>query len=188
MADSRSGLGASRTVTVGEPVVREDGSPATVVALHVVPGAADYYNLTVSQLHTYAVGGGQYVVHNCGGGDSAPTGRNIVYRGLAADEDPEAGLTARAPNATNVDPVSHVAGKRLSPWISTTHDLNTAITRYGEHGVVAIDLDQIDTALVDVSEGIPGRDGQMISNWAAKAQEVLIFQRVPSKSIVWRSM
>jgi hypothetical protein len=57
-------------LVVGERVVREDGSPATVVALQVVAGAADYYNLTVSQLHTYAVGGGQYVVHNCGVADN----------------------------------------------------------------------------------------------------------------------
>lgn len=35
------------------------------------PGAADYYNLTISVLHTYAVGALQYVVHNsCG--DSLP--------------------------------------------------------------------------------------------------------------------
>jgi hypothetical protein len=31
----------------------------------VHPGSADYYNLTVSNLHTYAVGDSQAVVHNC---------------------------------------------------------------------------------------------------------------------------
>jgi hypothetical protein len=51
---------------VGEQVVRLDGGTATVAVIHVHPGAADYYNLTVSHLHTYAVGTGQYVVHNCG--------------------------------------------------------------------------------------------------------------------------
>lgn len=54
------------TLFVGEQVVCEDGASATVVAVAVRPGAADYYNLTVSNLHTYAVGIGRYVVHNCG--------------------------------------------------------------------------------------------------------------------------
>ena len=41
---------------LGERVVRLDGTAATVAALAVRLGEADYYNLTVSQLHTYAVG------------------------------------------------------------------------------------------------------------------------------------
>jgi hypothetical protein len=49
---------------VGERVVRLDGTTAVVTAEHVVPGAANYYNLTVSHLHTYLVGIGKYVVHN----------------------------------------------------------------------------------------------------------------------------
>ena len=53
---------------LGELVMRLDGTTATVVALAVRPGISDYYNLTVSQVHTYAVGAGQFVVHNGGGG------------------------------------------------------------------------------------------------------------------------
>lgn len=49
---------------LGERMLRLDGTTATVTALAVRPGVADYYNLTVSVLHTYAVGAGQYVVHN----------------------------------------------------------------------------------------------------------------------------
>lgn len=51
---------------VGERVVRLDGSTAVVAAERTVPGAADYYNLEVSRLHTFAVGASRYVVHNCG--------------------------------------------------------------------------------------------------------------------------
>jgi hypothetical protein len=51
---------------LGERVVRLDGATATVVGLHERTGEeADYYNLTVSEVHTYAVGAGQFVVHNC---------------------------------------------------------------------------------------------------------------------------
>jgi hypothetical protein len=52
---------------VGEHVGELNGRTATIAALAVHPGAADYYNLTVSQLHTYAVGASHAVVHNTNG-------------------------------------------------------------------------------------------------------------------------
>jgi hypothetical protein len=51
---------------VGEPVRRADGSTATVAAIRAVPGAAPMWDLTVADLHDFAVGAGEYVVHNCG--------------------------------------------------------------------------------------------------------------------------
>jgi hypothetical protein len=42
-----------------------DGSTATVVSLRVMAGTAFMYDLTVSNVHTFAVGNGQFVVHNC---------------------------------------------------------------------------------------------------------------------------
>lgn len=68
------------TLQRGERVVREDGVPATVVAVVVRPSAAAYYNLTVSVLHTYAVGSGRYVVHNC-----TPQGRVANARARQLD-------------------------------------------------------------------------------------------------------
>ncbi len=50
---------------LGERVLRADGTTATVVGLHVVSGAASMWDLTVSRVHTFAVGAGQFVVHNC---------------------------------------------------------------------------------------------------------------------------
>jgi RHS repeat-associated protein len=90
---------------LGEHVVRLDGTTATVTALVGRPGVADYYNLTVSELHTYAVGVGQYVVHNCGGtvhsryADGTP-----VYEGqqppkLPANHRPEPGPGAEGPHS-----------------------------------------------------------------------------------------
>lgn len=51
---------------IGEQVVRADGTTATVVGLRVVSGAANMWDLTVANVHTFAVGAGAYVVHNCG--------------------------------------------------------------------------------------------------------------------------
>lgn len=46
-----------------------------MVATRVVPGAAAMWDLTVSQVHTFAVGTGEFVVHNnrCTGGDPTNT-------------------------------------------------------------------------------------------------------------------
>jgi hypothetical protein len=107
---------------------------------------------------------------------------NIVYRGLAQGEDPALGLSARAPGATDVSPLSHVAGKINSPWISTTKSLETATTKYGKFGVVGIDLNRVTGEVVDISGGFPDKPG-MFSNWAIKDQEVLIRGFVPPAAI-----
>ena len=42
-----------------------DGSIGVVSRWKVVPGAKDMYNLEVEKDHTFTVGQGQYIVHNC---------------------------------------------------------------------------------------------------------------------------
>jgi hypothetical protein len=79
---------------------------------------------------------------------------------------------------------SHVAGQRASQWISTTRSLETALGRFGQHGVVAIDLSKVPGTVLDVSAGIPGlAPNTMLSRWAAKMQEVLILDSVPANAI-----
>ena len=97
---------------------------------------------------------------------------NFFYRGLAQGEDVANGLTARAPNAGN-SPMSHAAGKRASQWISTTKSEAIAIERYGQNGVVRIDLNQVTSPIVDLSGGFGG-NATMLSRWAINSQEVLI--------------
>lgn len=80
-----------------------------------------------------------------------------------------------------MSPISHVAGKVESPWISTSKSLATATTKYGKNGVVGIDLSKVTSELVDVSGGFPG--GGMISNWGKADQEVLIRDSVPPEAI-----
>jgi hypothetical protein len=112
-----------------------------------------------------------------------PSSSRVVYRGLREGEDPMTGLKARSPGAGN-SPVSHIAGKTDSQWISTSTDPSVAFQKYGEHGVVAIDLAKVDTLIVDYSQGIPGMPG-MLSNWAAKDSEVLIMDEVLTDAILW---
>jgi RHS repeat-associated protein len=108
----------------------------------------------------------------------------IVFRSLSKGEDPAAGLTARSPESTEVTPLSHVAGKIKSPWISTTKLPETAFVKYGgnEHGVVAIDLSKISGRVEDVSGGFPGKG--RIDIYAKKDQEVLIHQNIPADAII----
>lgn len=68
---------------VGESVQEADGATATVVAIRAVPGATAMWNLTVANVHTFAVGVGQFVVHNC---DSAKLGRNLQNAGYKEPE------------------------------------------------------------------------------------------------------
>jgi hypothetical protein len=64
----------------GEPVRRADRTTAQVVALRVVPGAAPMWDLTLDRVHTFAVGTGEFVVHNtdCGSTDE---GTNDTFIG-----------------------------------------------------------------------------------------------------------
>src|SRR5579875_1477343 len=52
-------------LTVGMHVLNADGTVGTVTGRHVVPGTQVMYNLDVAQDHTYTVGVGEWVVHNC---------------------------------------------------------------------------------------------------------------------------
>ena len=134
------------------------------------------YDLTVDDLHTYYVVAGHVpvLVHNCDA---------IVYRALAEGEDPSVGLFARDPSAVDVQPLSHVAGKNASPWISTTKSRDVAFDKYNKgHGVVAIDTRYAMT-LEDISNG-PFPNSPRHSAYARKDQEVLIWQNVPPEAIV----
>src|SRR5262249_56971386 len=62
---------------VGDRTVTLGGGVAIVTQVRTVLGTAMTYNLTIGRLHTFAVGGGQYVVHNtCGptGPSQSPSG------------------------------------------------------------------------------------------------------------------
>jgi RHS repeat-associated protein len=60
---------------VGESVQLANGSVAQVDALQSVPGVGTMYDFSLEHVHTFAVGGGLYVVHNCGGPAPSRPGR-----------------------------------------------------------------------------------------------------------------
>lgn len=52
-------------ITLGMHVLRADGNVGVVIGWHLVPGIRMMYNLEVAQDHTFTVGDGQWIVHNC---------------------------------------------------------------------------------------------------------------------------
>ena len=78
------GWAQAGTLTLGEGVVEASGGTAVVVALRDVAGSAPMYDLTVSELHDFAVGNGAYVVHNANCGPQAKGLLNAL-RGAGAD-------------------------------------------------------------------------------------------------------
>ncbi len=73
------------TLHLGEQALRADGTTAIAVVLRVVSGAASMWDLTVSHIHTFAVGDGQFVVHNCAsGGGNPPSTDDLIDRGEEA--------------------------------------------------------------------------------------------------------
>ena len=57
-------------ITIGMHVLRADGTYGIVTGWIVVPGTKVMYNLEVAQDHTFTVGAGQWVVHNCNFGSN----------------------------------------------------------------------------------------------------------------------
>src|SRR5579863_6905220 len=54
-------------ITLGMHILQADGQYGVITGWTVVPGVMVMYNLEVAQDHTYTVGVGEWVVHNCGG-------------------------------------------------------------------------------------------------------------------------
>ncbi len=53
-------------IVLGMHVRRANGKIGVITGWKVVPGTRTMYNLEVAQDHTFTVGDGQWVVHNCG--------------------------------------------------------------------------------------------------------------------------
>lgn len=103
---------------------------------------------------------------------------------LPVSLDPAMGLTARDPSNAGVSPLSHVAGKKMTPWISTTKNPAIVFGKYNQgHGVVAIDLRRIPHRYVDISSG-PFPSSPRHSSYARKDSEVLVWNSIPAGAIV----
>ena len=66
-------------IKLGMHLLRADGRIGMVTGWKVVPGTKTMYNLEVAQDHTFTVGAGQWVVHNCASGPGGgPSGSGTI--------------------------------------------------------------------------------------------------------------
>ena len=72
------------SVKVGMHIERADGTVGTVTKWQIVPGIQMMYNLEVAQDHTFTVGVGQWIVHNCAVGPTPSAGTTGSYRQLVS--------------------------------------------------------------------------------------------------------
>lgn len=186
VADSQEWVDAGQ-LKAGQWLQTSAGTWVQITAIRSYSETTRVHNLTVQDPHTYYVlaGATPVLVHNCGSRPDGPDpDGNIVYRALAENDDHKMGLTARAPGNAGVSPLSHVAGKKLTPWISTTKKPSIAFGKYNQgHGVVAIDLRRIPYSYVDISSG-PFPSSRRHSAYARKDSEVLVWQNIPAEAIV----
>src|SRR5215472_15346745 len=63
-----------------------------------------------------------------------------------------------------------------------TKSLAIALEKYGDYGIVRIDLERVTSRVVDVSGGFRKFYGR-ITNWAESSEEVLIEEFAPSDAI-----
>jgi RHS repeat-associated protein len=121
---------------------------------------------------------------------------NVVYRGMTAAQSLKAalGIEARCPGCATINPAQHImnVNKYESPYISTTKDIAIARTYAGIKGtVVAIDLNRVPNAVIDVSQGVvpglnsltPGDQAQAVER-AIRNQEVMVRDYIPPSAIM----
>jgi len=148
------------------------------------------YNLEVAQDHTFTVGDGQWVVHNC-------TGKNTVYRVLRENEDTTNGIVVKDPTATEYSIYDHVRfgsqGWFKGPYISTTRSINFArawATGGGANKLVAVvDLDQVTSPVIDLSteeaqQAIGFNRQPDLARLSLMSQEVLVQGRIDPAAIL----
>jgi hypothetical protein len=158
-------LGANGELSVLVDSVRVEFDENVAVYNFAVEGNHDYFVIAKGDYGQTCI-----LVHNA----------NFVYRGIAEYEDPSKGLVARNPNA-NITPALHTAGHPDSQWISTTLDETIARNKFGQYGVVEIDLKKIPKEnVVNMSKGIGNPD---IDNICIGEREVLIQYFVPPSAI-----
>ncbi len=166
--DAESGLYYNR-FRYYEPLAGQYASPDPIGLLGGVR-TISYVPMPAKYVDFYA--------HTC----NLPDGQRYVYRALAKGEDISKGLFARCCKA-NVTPEVHVAGEKESNWISATKDPTVAHSRYNKgNGVVAIDLCQVNSEVIDISSE-KGFINDFIAEMAIEDSEVLIKGYIPPEAL-----
>ena len=133
-------------IKVGMHVLQADGNIGLITDWKLVPGVQTMYNLEVAQDHTFAVGDGSWVVHNCGyqGGDTTPGG--LAYTQYSAQRANKRGFTS-----DTIDNIVRNGGKtRKVEWLPDSNDPSILVKRWryqDSRGNVVITNEYSDTII-----------------------------------------
>lgn len=138
---------------VGEPVQRVDGSTAVVVAVRAEPGAASMWDLTISNVHTFAVGNGAYVVHNC-------------KNGLTPDDPFEAHLSRSdyPETASHIEDAVADGQPEVTQWDPSVKDANRRESLRGWKSRGGEGLDRDEWPMASTRQGGTGADIRYVSS------------------------
>lgn len=160
---------------IGSEVQLLEGGTATVVGLRVVEGTASMYDLTVSEVHTFAVGDGQFIVHNCSSFDDLTRnldktkpvtliGRDMKDRVIPASEELKAAgfeVNIWKPRGT---PTSWMKANRswLRYWVV---EKRSQIVDIGDH-TVGNPFEESSSSYLNMERRSVRRWGGILSHWA----------------------
>ncbi len=102
-------------IKLGMHVLRADGTYGVVTGWKVVAGSMTMYNLEVAQDHTFTVGAGEWVVHNC---DLTITGKKY-----SQDELDAANYVASIKNDPGDSVILRDPGSNRDPYTGDSSDL-----------------------------------------------------------------
>ncbi|WNM29758.1 RHS repeat-associated core domain-containing protein [Streptomyces sp. Li-HN-5-11] len=110
-----------------------------------------------------------------------------AFRGLRPEEDPSAGLESVGSNP-DVEAWRHVVQHNDSPWISLTRDPKVAwkYSGEGEKSIVAVDLSQVDSEMIDAAAHLPTPDPfwDFAKDAAWRDKEILVKFNIDAHAIV----
>lgn len=124
-------------IKVGMHVLRADGSFGMVTGWKMVPGIQTMYNLEVAQDHTFTVGDGQWVVHNC----SLPEGEagSVTYSRVQGGTPPNASHSRISVNVDGSISIENTSAN-LNVSVGTEHAYYFQGIRGDSSEIVQFDL------------------------------------------------
>jgi hypothetical protein len=165
-------------ITLGMHIVEANGQTGIVSGWKVVPGAMTMYNLEVALDHTFVVGMGMWVVHNCSFGDTAKLTDHFNRHGTDFGLTSESEYENAAKGSFNGETVDGSYGQHLTRF-RANGDVVHFNTSTDEFGVV--------------TQSIRKR-GEHLKGPKASAKQNLILQgdavdgNVPARRYDWASV
>jgi RHS repeat-associated protein len=113
---TESGFVPAGRLHIGMHVQRADGGVGIITGWQIVPGVMVMYNLEVAQDHTFTVGDGQWVVHNCDFASMADELAKSLPKAAFKDTHATIAVAFAQDEEGNVSTLVGINSSSLRPW------------------------------------------------------------------------